>query len=145
MVERRGEAAKDNLRGLQLGGFLQCQSFSIINKSVPGLDFDQVVDQQHAGDAVDVHGLVGIGCEDDGAEGGVPGMFGGVLGPGTVKKRVPADHAFELINIRDEVDCLREGSVLRFHQGCLIRFPAGGSCPDRKTPRKIGSPDRGNS
>ena len=77
-----------------------------VNGGISSIDFNQVMQQQHLQDPVDVNGPVGVFCHRQRVKHDVPAMFGRVFVAGAVMKRCATRHRFQLVGLDQEVQLL---------------------------------------
>ncbi len=77
----------------------------VVDEGIPGVNFHEVVDEDHLEDTREVHGLVGVLGEDHGHHGKVVHVLGVVLAAlGVRDDAVAAQDGFGLVNFHEEVD-----------------------------------------
>jgi hypothetical protein len=114
-----GEEAEEFVGGGAFaGGFAQVGR-RVVAVGVAGVDFDDVVDEEHAGDAVGVDAGGGVFGEERGHDRDVPGVFGGVFAAGVVGEERAAGDGFEAVELDDEADLV--GEAVGRHVGILGR------------------------
>jgi hypothetical protein len=98
----RRQDAEDTIGGTLLALGLIAVSLGVVYQGVASVDFDNVVDEEHADDAGDIDGLDGIFGEDRGDGGDMPRVLGTVFAARFVGEKGLAENEFEFVNFKEE-------------------------------------------
>ena len=87
---------------------LRLITLGIVDIRVAGIDFDDVVNENHPDDLADVEGLVGMLGENDRHKREMPAVLGGILTASAVQQISAPVDTLQLVEFKDEVELLRQ-------------------------------------
>ncbi len=131
-AERRGQHAQDPLDADQFCGLAFLPAAFDEDHCVSSVDFADVVDQDHADDAIQVDRGVGVRLERGREHRKLPAMLSRIFVAVEAQRLDLAGYAFELVQLQDEVDYLLHAFLStpvwlsfrrysRYPSQCLIR------------------------
>ena len=102
----RGQQAEQDIGRRLLAFGLAMVGQRQMQRGVAGLDLHQIVQDQHLHHAPDIDRLHRVVLKHHGKEGEMPGMFGGILTPGSVRDVIEPDHALQPVGFQKEAELI---------------------------------------
>lgn len=106
----RGQHAEQDIGGCLFALCLAVVDQGQMQRRVPGLDLHQIMQDQHLHHAPDIDRRHRIVLKHHGEEGEMPGMFGGILPPGSVRDVVETDHALQPVSFQQEAELIGQAA-----------------------------------
>jgi len=97
---------ENSVRSEPLAPFFRGVSCRVKGERVPSVDFHHVVHDEHAENFGQIHGSRGVFLENHGRQGKMPGMFGGIFLPGTIRQHCPPKDILQLVGLNKKRELL---------------------------------------
>ena len=107
-----GKKPEDAVGGAPFGGLRCIAGMGLpirrMDRHIAHVDFDQVMDQQHADHAVDLHARPGLIGQNHRVKRQMPGMFARIFRPRPVAERGGAQHGFQAVRFVQKGELRRQ-------------------------------------